>query len=63
MSANLVLQEARRLKDLSTRLDSLAEQLPAVTQPLHIISIHLRETAALLEVLVATKIPPLSGPQ
>jgi hypothetical protein len=43
------------------RLDSLAEQHPLVTEALISISGSVRNTATLLEVLVATKIAPLSG--
>jgi hypothetical protein len=45
---NAILHEVQQLYSVSDRLDSLAEQHPSVSE-------------ALLEVLVATKIAPLSG--
>jgi hypothetical protein len=44
--------------DVSDRLDSLAEQHPLVTEALLTISESERNTATLLEVLVAMKITP-----
>jgi hypothetical protein len=46
---------------VSERLDSLAEQHPLVSQALITISGSVRNTATLLEVLVAMKIVPLFG--
>jgi hypothetical protein len=46
---------------VSDRLDSLAEQHPLVSEAILSISGSIRNTATLLEVLVAMKIAPLSG--
>jgi len=61
MPSTAILQEVRRLYGVSDRLDSLAEQLPLVSEALLVISGSVRNTATLLEVLVATKITPLRG--
>ena len=61
MHPNAILYEVQQLYKVSDRLDSLAEQHPLVAETLIGISISLRNTATLLEVLVATKIGPLSG--
>jgi hypothetical protein len=46
---------------VSDRLDTLAGQHPPVSEALITISGSVRNTATLLEVLVATKMAPLSG--
>jgi hypothetical protein len=46
---------------VSDRLDLLAGQHPLVSEALSTISGSVRNTATLLEVLVATKMAPLSG--
>jgi hypothetical protein len=46
---------------VSDRLDSLAEQHSLVSEVLITISGSVRNTATLLEVLIATKMTPLSG--
>jgi len=56
-----ILHEARQLHGVSDRLDSLADQHPKVSEVLIGISGSVRNTATLLEVLVATKIEPLAG--
>jgi hypothetical protein len=56
-----ILHEAQQLYNVSDRLDSLAEQHPQVSEALIGISGSVRNTATLLEVLVATKMVPLSG--
>jgi hypothetical protein len=61
MPSNLILREAQQLHNVSDRLDSLAGQHPLVSDALITISGSVRNTATLLEVLVATKIEPLSG--
>jgi hypothetical protein len=61
MHANAILHEVEQLYNVSDRLDSLSEQHPLVSEALITISGSLRNTATLLEVLVATKITPLSG--
>jgi len=62
MHSNAILQEAQQLHIVSDRLDSLAGQHPSVSDALITISGSVRNTATLLEVLVATKLGPLSGP-
>jgi hypothetical protein len=62
MPANTILQEAQKLHDVSERLDSLADEHPTVSEALIAISGNVRHTAALLQVLVVTKMGPLSGP-
>ena len=56
-----ILKEVQQLYNVSDRLDSLSEQHPAVAEALVSISVSVRNTATLLEVLVATKLPPFSG--
>ena len=61
MHTNAILNEAQQLYSVSDRLDSLAGQHPLVSEALITISGSVRNTATLLEVLVATKMPPLAG--
>jgi hypothetical protein len=61
MPSNEILHEATRLHNVSERLDSLAEKHPVVSEALITISGSVRNTATLLEVLVATRMAPLSG--
>ncbi len=61
MHPNAILHEVQQLYNVSDRLDSLAEQHPLVTEALISISGSVRNTATLLEVLVATKMAPLAG--
>jgi hypothetical protein len=61
MPTSTILHEVQLLYDVSDCLDSLAEQHPLVREALTTISASVRNTATLLEVLVATKIMPLSG--
>ncbi len=61
MSSIAILHEVKQLYNVSDRLDSLAELHPVVSAALVTISGSVRNTATLLEVLVATKITPLSG--
>jgi hypothetical protein len=61
MHPNTILHEAQQLYNVSDRLDSLSGQHPLVSEALISISGSVRNTATLLEVLVATKIAPLSG--
>jgi hypothetical protein len=58
MPLNAILQEAQHLHNVSDRLDSLAEDHPPVSHALISISGSVRNTATLLEVLVATKLAP-----
>jgi len=61
MPLNAILQEAQHLHGVSNRLDLLAEDHPPVSDALISISGSVRNTATLLEVLVATKVTPHSG--
>jgi hypothetical protein len=61
MPTNAILREAQHLHNVSDRLDLLAGQHPLVSDALITISGSIRNTATLLEVLVATKIATLSG--
>ncbi len=62
MPPTAILQEAQKLRSVSDRLDSLADQHPVVTEALIKISGTIRHTATLLEVLVVTKMGPPSEP-
>jgi hypothetical protein len=61
MHTKSILHEAQQLHSVSDHLDALAEQHPHVSAALITISASVRNTATLLEVLVATKIAPLPG--
>jgi len=61
MASNGILHEAQQLYKVSDRLDSLAEQHPVVSDALVNISGRVRNTATLLEVLVATKMGSTLG--
>jgi hypothetical protein len=61
MHSNAILHEATQLYTVSDRLDSLAEEHPLVSEALITISASVRNTATLLEVLVATRMGPLAG--
>ncbi len=52
-----ILNEVDQLKSVSARLDELAEQHPPVTEALMTIAGNVRNTAALLGVLVAVRSP------
>lgn len=60
MHPNAILHEIQQLYSVSDRLDSLAEQHPLVSEALITISGSVRNTATLLEVLVAMKMASLS---
>jgi len=60
MPPSAILHEAQQLHNVSDRLDSLADQHPGVSDALAAISGSVRNTATLLEVLVAMKMPLLS---
>ena len=62
MPATAILYEIQKLYDVSDRLDSLSEQHPLVSEAL-LTSGSVRNTATLLEVLVATKMARFSGLQ
>jgi len=59
MPSTAILREVQHLYGVSDRLDFLAEEHPVVSEALLVISGSLRNTATLLEVLVATKMTPL----
>ena len=62
MDSNAILHEVQELYSVSDRIESLAGQRPHVSEALIIISGSVRNTATLLEVLVAAaKMAPLSG--
>ncbi len=61
MPSIAILREVTQLYRVSDRLDSLAGQHPFVSEALISISGSVRNTATLLEVLVVTKMAPLSG--
>ena len=63
MPATAILYEIQKLYGVSDRLESLSEQHPFVSEALLSISGSVRNTATLLEVLVATKMARLSGLQ
>ena len=60
MRSKALLHEAQQLKDVSGRLELLADEHPTVTDAILTICGTIRNTATILEVLVATK---LSGVQ
>jgi len=60
MPLNAILQEAQHLHGVSDRLDLLSGNHPVVSEALITISGNVRNTATLLELLVATKIAPHS---
>ena len=61
MPSTAILREVQHLYGVSDRLDSLAEEHPVVSDALLVISVSVRNTATLLEVLVATKMAPQPG--
>jgi hypothetical protein len=61
MDSNTILHEVQQLYNVSDRLDLLSEEHPLVSEALIAISGSVRNTATLLEVLVATKIAPIAG--
>ncbi|HXU14814.1 MAG TPA: hypothetical protein VN708_06765 [Terriglobales bacterium] len=62
MDSNAILHEVRQLYNISDRLHGLAEKHPRMAEALLGISGSVRNTATLLEVLVATKMPLITGP-
>ena len=57
MPFQAILREVDQLQNVSTRLEALAEKHLPVSEPLMTIAGSIRNTATLLEVLVATKGP------
>jgi hypothetical protein len=58
MAGNDILQEARKLYSVSNSLDMLAQQNEPVAEALFILAKTVRESATLLEVMVAVKLSP-----
>ena len=52
-----ILREVDHLQNVSTRLEALAEQHPPMSEALVTIAGNVRNTATILAVLVATKLP------
>jgi hypothetical protein len=63
MPSTAILYEIQKLYAVSDRLESLAEQHPILSEGLITISASVRNTATLLEVLVATKMARFSDLQ
>jgi hypothetical protein len=63
MSSTTILLEVKNLHRVSNRLTSLADEYPVVSDGLLVISASIRNSATLLEVLIATKMPPPEGLQ
>ena len=61
MHPSAILHEIQQLYNVSDRLDSLARQRPLVSETLITISGSVRKTATLLEMMIATKMAPVSG--
>jgi hypothetical protein len=61
MHSSAILREVQQLHNVSDRLDSLAELHPLVSDALVTISGSVRNTATLLELLVAMKLAPIPG--
>ena len=57
MPFHSILREVDQLQHVSTRLEALADRHPLLSEPLTTIAISVRNTATLLEVLVATRGP------
>jgi hypothetical protein len=61
MHSNAILLEVQQLYNVSDRLDTLADQNPAISEALISISGSVRNTATLLAVLVAMKMATVAG--
>jgi hypothetical protein len=61
MPANAILQEARKLHKESDSLDALSERYAPIVEALLILSGSVRNSATLLEVLVALKMRAAPG--
>ena len=57
MPFQAILDEVDQLHSVSTRLEGLAEHHPPVSEALVIIAGNVRNTATILAVLVATRLP------
>ena len=61
MPAKEILQEAKKLHKVSDSLDALAVQHTPIGEGLSILSGSVRNSATLLEVLVAMRLGPVPG--
>jgi hypothetical protein len=61
MPANEILQEAKKLHKVSDSLEALAVQKTPISDGLSILSGSIRNSATLLEILVALKLMPAPG--
>lgn len=61
MPATEILKEASKLHKVSDSLDVLAELNAPISEALSILSGSVRNSATLLEILVALKLKPLPG--
>ena len=61
MPVNEILQEAKKLHKVSDSLTLLAEKHAPVSEALSILSGSVRNSATLLEVLVALRLGPVPG--
>ncbi len=61
MRSDAILHEAKKLHHVSDSLGVLADEHPVISEALITISGNVRQTATLLEVLVVTKLAPLTG--
>jgi hypothetical protein len=59
MPAEEILQEATKLRKISDSLDTLAHRHAPLTEALSILSGSVRNSATLLEVLVALRLGPI----
>lgn len=61
MTFEAILDEVEQLRNVSTRLEGLAEQNPPVLEALIKVAANVRSTASLLAVLAAIKLHSGSG--
>ena len=61
MAFEAILDEVDQLRNVSTRLEGLAEDHPPVSEELIKIAGNVRSTATILAVVVATKLHGLDG--
>lgn len=61
MAANEILQEARKLRNVSQSLERLAHENAPVAEALTILAGSVRNSATLLEVLVPLRLGPKPG--
>jgi hypothetical protein len=63
LSTTKILDEAQKLNEVSDRLDLLADQHPKASDAIFSIAHSIRDSAVLLEVLVAAKLSMPTGLQ